>query len=288
MEITLKKLYVIQEKVVVFENKNKKLQEQLMIIKDKVMTVINLVQKVKEIKKKNEKIENYMKQINSTLSVLESYAKHFGCKSNVYNVYDNVNFESVKDKEHLKDPIVAQLVYLNLAYIKYSNKCGPYTFPHKMNQQQIISEINQWKGYVPQQDKVYYDTAVQILQGKKGEQFISFAKLLGNDSEQNSKLNRQQLNTVLDTKFDRVINAVRGIANSHNPSYFINNYKRDEQAFIMEYEKHLQQYQLYWYRNSKTEHQRIMNELYNLIYQATLRAGNIFNRFWDCLNGSFN
>ena len=50
MEITLKKLYAIQEKVVVFENKNKKLQEQLMIIKDKVMTIINLVQKVKEIK----------------------------------------------------------------------------------------------------------------------------------------------------------------------------------------------------------------------------------------------
>jgi hypothetical protein len=180
MEITLQKLHAIQEKVVVFENKNKKLQEQLMIIKDKVMTVINLVQKVKEIKRKHEKIENYMKQINSTLAVLESYAKHFGCKSNVYDdVYDNVNFEGVKDKEHLKDPIVAQLVYLNLAYIKYSNKCGPYTFPHKMNQQQIISEINQWKGYVPQQDKVYYDTVIKIL---RGQHVQSFSNQLGNDS----------------------------------------------------------------------------------------------------------
>ena len=287
MEITLKKLYAIQEKVVVFENKNKKLQEQLMIIKDKVMTIINLVQKVKEIKKKNEKIENYMKQINSTLSVLESYAKHFGCKSNVYDVYDNVNFESVKDKEHLKDPIVAQLVYLNLAYIKYSNKCGPYTFPHKMNKQQIISEINQWKEYVPLQDKVYYDTTVQILQGKKGEQFISFAKLLGNDLEQNSELKRQKLNTALDTKFDHVINSVRGIVQNYNPSTFINNYKRDEQAFIMEYEKHVQKYQIYLYRNSPTENEKKMNELYNLVSQATPKAGNIFNRLWNTLNGGF-
>ena len=287
MEITLQKLHAIQEKVVVFENKNKKLQEQLMIIKDKVMTVINLVQKVKEIKRKHEKIENYMKQINSTLAVLESYAKHFGCKSNVYNVYDNVNFESVKDKEHLKDPIIAQLVYLNLAYIKYSNKCGPYTFPHKMNQQQIISEINQWKGYVPQQDKVYYNTAVQILQGKKGEQFISFAKLLGNDSEQNSELKRQKLNTALDTKFDHVINSVRGIVQNYNPSTFINNYKRDEQAFIMEYEKHVQKYQIYLYRNSPTENEKKMNELYNLVSQATPKAGNIFNRLWNTLNGGF-
>ena len=222
-----------------------------------------------------------------TLSVLESYAKHFGCKSNVYDVYDNVNFESVKEKEHLKDPIIAQLVYLNLAYIKYSNKCGPYTFPHKMNQQQIISEINQWKEYVPQQDKVYYDTAVQILQGKKGEQFISFAKLLGNDLEQNSELNRQKLNTELDRKFDHVIYAVREIVYYHNPSTYIKKYIRDEQAFIMEYKRHVQQYQIYWYRNSKTEHEKIMNELYNLVNQATPKAGNIFNRLWNTLNGGY-
>ena len=102
------------------------------------------------------------------------------------------------------------------------------------------------------------------------------------------ELNRQQLNTALDTKFDHVISAVRGIVNNYNPSTYINNYKRDEQAFIMEYESHVQHYQVYLYRNSPTEHQKKINELYNLVNQATPKAGNIFNRLWDCLNNSFN
>ena len=101
------------------------------------------------------------------------------------------------------------------------------------------------------------------------------------------ELNRQQLNTALDTKFDHVINAVRGIVQNYNASKYISNYNRDEQAFIMEYEKHIKQYQLYWYRNSKTEHEKKMNELYNLVNQATPKAGNIFNRLWNTLNGGF-
>ena len=102
------------------------------------------------------------------------------------------------------------------------------------------------------------------------------------------ELQRQQLNTVLDTKFDYVINAVRGIVNNYNPSSFINIYKRDEQAFIMEYEKHVQKYQIYWYRNSKTEHQKKINELYNLCNQASSNTGNIFNKLWNTLNGGFS
>ena len=58
-------------------------------------------------------------------------------------------------------------------------------------------------------------------------------------------------------------------------------------TFIMEYEKHVRQYQVYWYRNSKTEHQKIINELYNLCNQASLKAGNIFIRLWNTLNGGF-
>ena len=102
-----------------------------------------------------------------------------------------------------------------------------------------------------------------------------------------SELKRQKLNTELDRKLDYVINAVRGIVNNYNPSTYISIYKRDEQAFIMEYEKHVRQYQVYWYRNSKTEHQKIINELYNLCNQASLKAGNIFIRLWNTLNGGF-
>ena len=102
------------------------------------------------------------------------------------------------------------------------------------------------------------------------------------------ELQRQKLNTVLDRKLDNVLSAVRGIVNNYNPSRYIDNYKRDEKDFIMEYEKHVQQYQIYLYRNSPTEHQKIINELYTQVSQASSKAGNIFNRLWDTLNGSFN
>ena len=200
----------------------------------------------------------------------------------------------------------------------------------------MIQVINKWKTYVPQQDRVYYDTAIKILQG---QQVQSFSNQLGNDSRVNPaylagstgviyeshqigkkavddynqrginpqmklnyqqhgdsninragqrELNRQQLNTALDTKFDHVLSAVRGIVNNYNYTKYINNYKREEQAFIMEYEKHVLQYQIYWYRNSKTEHEKKMNELYTLVDHATTKAGNIFNRLWDTLMGGFS
>ena len=76
------------------------------------------------------------------------------------------------------------------------------------------------------------------------------------------------------------------IRRSYNPFTYISNYKRDEQAFIVECERHIQQYQIYWYRNSKTEHEKKMNELCTLVIQASSKAGNIFNRLWDCLNDS--
>ena len=273
----------------------------------------------------------------TVLSALESYANHFGCNSHIFNAYDNFNCGTNKRPEQLKDQIIAQLDVLNASHSIYRKQYGEYQFPQNMTQQQMIQVINKWKASVPQQDKVYYDTAIKILQG---QQVQSFSNQLGNDSRVNPaflsgstgviyeshqigkkavddynqrginpqmklnyqqhgdsninragqrELQRQQLNSELDRKFDNVLSAVRGIVNNYNPSRYIENYKRDAQTFIMEYEKHVQQYQyqIYWYRNSKTEHQKKMNELYDLVQQATPKAGNIFNRLWDCLNGCF-
>ena len=271
----------------------------------------------------------------TVLSALESYANHHGCHSNIFNAYDNFHSGSVKSKEELKHQIIAQLEILNASHSIYRKQYGEYQFPQNMSQQQMIEVINKWKTYVPLQDKVYYDTAAQILQGK---QVQSFSNLLGNDSRVNpaflagsvgvvyesnqigqkavddyykkginpqmklnyqthgdnninragqGELRRQQQNAVLDRKLDNVVNAIRGIVNSNNPSTFVNNYQRDEREFIIEYERHIQQYQLYWYHNSKTEHQRIMDELYNLVSQASTKTGNIFNKLWDCLNGGY-
>ena len=271
----------------------------------------------------------------TVLSALESYANHFGCNSHIFNAYDNFNCGTTKRPEQLKDQIIAQLDVLNASHSIYRKQYGGYQFPQNMTQQQMIQVINKWKTYVPQQDKVYYDTAVQILQG---QQVQSFSNQLGNDSRVNPaylaestgviyeshqigkkavddyyqkgitpqmklnyqqhgdsninragqrELNRQQLNTELDRKFDYVINAVKLISTSREPSKYINNYNENEQAFIMEYEKHVHRYQNYWYRNSKTEHQMKKNELYNLCNQASSKVGNIFNRLWNTLNNSF-
>ena len=271
----------------------------------------------------------------TVLSALESYANHFGCNSHIFNAYDNFNCGTTKRPEQLKDQIIAQLDVLNASHSIYRKQYGGYQFPQNMTQQQMIQVINKWKTYVPQQDKVYYDTAVQILQG---QQVQSFSNQLGNDSRVNPaylaestgviyeshqigkkavddynqkgitpqmKLNyqqhgdsninragqgeilRQKLNTELDRKFDYVINAVTLISTSREPSKYINHYNENEQAFIMEYEKHVHRYQNYWYRNSKTEHQMKKNELYNLCNQASSKVGNIFNRLWNTLNNSF-
>ena len=271
----------------------------------------------------------------TVLSALESYANHFRCNSHIFNAYDNFNCGTTKRPEQLKDQIIAQLDVLNASHSIYRKQYGGYQFPQNMTQQQMIQVINKWKTYVPQQDRVYYDTAIKILQG---QQVQSFSNQLGNDSRVNpaylagstgviyeshqigkkavddynqrginpqmklnyqqhgdsninragqGELQRQKLNTELDRKLDDVLSAVRGMINNRDPSRYIGNYKRDEQAFIMEYERHVQHYQLYWYHNSKTEHEKKMNELYNLCNQATLKAGDIFNKLWDCLNTNF-
>ena len=334
MEIILQKLDGIQNKIVVLENDNKMFQQQLDIIKEKITKFIEILKKGKKPKRENTEIEEHMKQINSTLSALESYAKQYGCNSNTFNAYDNFNCGTVKRKEQLRDQIIAQLDVLNASHTIYRKQYGGYQFPHNMTQQQMVQVINQWKGYVPQQDKVYYDTAIKILQGQPVQ---SFSNQLGNDARVNPaflagstgvvyesrqigqkavddynkrginpqmklnyqthgdsninragqrELHRQQQNTVLDRKFDYVVNAVIGMVTSNSHAR-LEQYKRDVKDFIMEYEKHVNQYQIYWYHNSKTEHEKKLNELWNLCDQVGSKERNIFNDLWNCLNNGF-
>ena len=81
---------------------------------------------------------------------------------------------------------------------------------------------------------------------------------------------------------------LRGIVNNYNPSISINNYKRDVQDFICQNEWHVNQYQIYWYHNSKTEHKKKLNELFYLCNQAGSKERIIFNDLWNCLNSGFS
>ena len=65
--------------------------------------------------------------------------------------------------KELKDQIIARLDVHNVSHTINRKQYNEYQFPINMTQQQMVQEINQWKGYVPHEDKVYYDAAIKKL-----------------------------------------------------------------------------------------------------------------------------
>ena len=64
----------------------------------------------------------------------------------------------------------------------YRQQYGEYHFPKNLSKNQMITQIEKWKKCVPQEDKRYYDAAIQIINGGTSESFIHE---LGKDSKIN-------------------------------------------------------------------------------------------------------
>ena len=118
----------------------------------------------------------------NVLSALEQYANKKGCKSNVFNAYDNFNCGSKKTEQQLKAQIITQLEVLKASHQMYRQQYGEYHFPKNLSKNQMIAQINEWKKFVSKEDHRYYDAAIQIISGKTPESFVNE---LGKDSKIN-------------------------------------------------------------------------------------------------------
>ena len=118
------------------------------------------------------------------LSSLECYANKFSTnsKSNIFSAYNNFDCGNKKNKTELKHQIISQLELLKASLTIYITKFGEFEFPSKMSKEQMIETIVQWKEKVPDKDKKYYDTGINIL---KCEQANSFVDELGSSSNVN-------------------------------------------------------------------------------------------------------
>jgi hypothetical protein len=118
------------------------------------------------------------------LSSLECYANKFSTNSkpNIFSAYNNFDCGNKKNKTELKHQIISQLELLKASLTIYITKFGEFEFPSKMSKEQMIETIEQWKEKVPDEDKKYYDTGINIL---KCEQANSFVDELGSSSNVN-------------------------------------------------------------------------------------------------------
>ena len=108
------------------------------------------------------------------LSSLECYANKFSTnsKSNIFSAYNNFDCGNKKNKTELKYQIISQLELLKASLTIYITKFGEFEFPSKMSKKQMIETIEQWKEKVPDEDKKYYDTGINILKCKQANSFV--------------------------------------------------------------------------------------------------------------------
>ena len=141
-------------------------------------------QRVAQINKQQQIIDqSYSYEITgNVLSALEQYANKKGCRSNVFNAYDNFNCGSKKTEQQLKAQIISQLEVLKASHQMYRQQYGEYHFPKNLSKAQMITQINEWKTYVKPEDHRYYDAAIQIINGGTPQSFINE---LGKDSKIN-------------------------------------------------------------------------------------------------------
>ena len=132
------------------------------------------------------------------LSSLECYANKFSTnsKSNIFSAYNNFDCGNKKNKTELKHQIISQLELLKASLTIYITKFGEFEFPSKMSKEQMIETIEQWKEKVPDEDKKYYDTGINIL---KCEQANSFVDELGNSSNVNPNFVKNSIGIIAES-----------------------------------------------------------------------------------------
>jgi hypothetical protein len=104
------------------------------------------------------------------LSVSENYALRSKGDSldeirekEIFGHYDT--FESGKEKTlpELKLQLMFEIEVFRFSYEDFINKYEKYSFPENLTKKEILKNLNEWKNYVKDEDKKYYDAIIKIF-----------------------------------------------------------------------------------------------------------------------------
>ena len=117
--------------------------------------------------------------MGNIFSALEWYAKRSSNKNQLkihFEHYDNFNCGKMKSLEDLRNQIIVQLEIFKVSYKLYVKEHGAYEFPSSLSKEQIIQYIKQWEEYIPENDISLYETAINIIEDRKVDSFVSELK----------------------------------------------------------------------------------------------------------------
>ena len=104
------------------------------------------------------------------LSVAENYALRSKGVSldeirekEIFGYYDT--FESGKEKSlpELKLQLMFEIEVFRFSYEDFINKYQNYNFPENLSKEDILKNLNEWKNYVINEDKKFYDAIIKIF-----------------------------------------------------------------------------------------------------------------------------
>ena len=108
---------------------------------------------------------------NDTLARLLSSAENYASKFNPnikkqYQYYDPFN-SSNKNVLDLKLQFMSQINLFVYSFQSFNEEYNEYIFPGNKSKMYILTELNELKNYVPNEDKRLYETIINLLNGKK-------------------------------------------------------------------------------------------------------------------------
>ena len=117
--------------------------------------------------------------MGNIFSALEWYAKRSSNKNQLkihFDHYNNFNCGKMKSLEDLRNQIIIQLEIFKASYKLYVEEHGAYEFPPSLSKEQIIEYIKKWEEYIPKKDIPLYETAINIIEDRKVDSFVSELK----------------------------------------------------------------------------------------------------------------
>ena len=117
--------------------------------------------------------------MGNIFSALEWYAKRSSNKNQLkihFDHYNNFNCGKMKSLEDLRNQIIVQLEIFKVSYKLYVKEYGAYEFPSSLSKEQIIQYIKKWEEYIPKKDIPLYETAINIIEDRKVDSFVSELK----------------------------------------------------------------------------------------------------------------
>ena len=117
--------------------------------------------------------------MGNIFSALEWYAKRSSNKNQLkihFDHYNNFNCGKMKSLEDLRNQIIVQLEIFKVSYKLYVIEHGAYEFPSSLSKEQIIKYIKEWEECIPKKDIPLYETAINIIEDRKVDSFVSELK----------------------------------------------------------------------------------------------------------------